>query len=158
MMTGERATSLEFAQLMSGRFRFFKRLFLELPQQLRLAYCLIRDPRVPVTNKVAFGGGMVVALMPQLGFSKRIPFLGEVDTLAISLLAIKLFIQSCPDDVVIDMEQQIIEQRSVFDDDVRRGEEIALSIFERFRGEPVQDIFGTPARDAAGAQSAEYTD
>jgi len=143
---------------MSGRFRFFKRLFLELPQQLRLAYCLIRDPRVLATNKAAFGGGIVLALMPQLGISKRIPFLGEVDTLAISLLATKLFIQSCPDDVVIDVEQQIIEQRSIFDDDVRRGEEIALSIFGRFRGEPVHDIYGTSMRDTASTQSAEYTE
>jgi uncharacterized membrane protein YkvA (DUF1232 family) len=143
---------------MLGRFRFFKRLFLELPQQLRLAYCLIRDPRVPATTKAAFGGGIVLSLLPQVGIPKRIPFLGEIDTLAIALLATKLFIQSCPDDVVIDVEQQIIEQRSVFDDDVRRGEGIALSLFGRFRGEPVHDIFGTAARDAASTHSAEYTE
>ena len=140
---------------MLGRFRFFRRLFLELPQQLRLAYCLMRDSRVPKTTKAAFGGGIALSLLPQVTVPKRIPFLGEIDTLAIALLATKLFIQSCPDEVVIDIEQQIIEQRSVFDDDVRHGEDIALSIFGRFRGEPVHDVFGIAARDAATTQSGQ---
>jgi hypothetical protein len=143
---------------MLGRFRFFRRLFIELPQQLRLAYCLIRDPRVPATHKAAFGGGLVISLLPQVSTPKRIPLLGDIDSLALALLATRLFIQSCPDEVVIDLEQQIIEQRSVFDADVRHGEDIVLSVIGRFRGETEHDVFGIAARDAATAPAAGYAE
>jgi hypothetical protein len=52
--------------------------------------------------------------------------------LALSLLALRLFIAACPDDVVADIEQQILEGRSVFDEDLRNGERIATMVSRRF--------------------------
>ena len=135
-----------------GKFRFFKRLFFELPKQLRLAYCLIRDPRVPTYIKVAFGGGLGVLLSPVVNFPEMIPFVGELDAAAVTLIATKLFIKACPDDVIIDLEQQIIEQRSVFDDDVRRGEKIATLIASKFRSDSDHDVLGSAAREKSKAE------
>ena len=38
-----------------SRLRSAKRLLVDLPRQLRLAYCLMRDHRVPRYTKAAFG-------------------------------------------------------------------------------------------------------
>ncbi len=119
---------------MLARLRFFKRLVIDLPRQLRLGYCLMRDPRVPGKIKVAFGGGLGILLAPRTRLPKSLPMLGELDSVLILILALRLFIAACPDDVVLDVEQAIIEQRSVFDDDLRRGAAVATSLYARVRG------------------------
>jgi uncharacterized membrane protein YkvA (DUF1232 family) len=117
---------------MLNRLRFFKRLAVDLPRQMRLAYCLMRDARVPVRSKLAFGAGIAVIVTPFVDLPAAIPVIGELDMLALSLLALRLFIAACPDDVVADIEQQILEGRSVFDEDLHGGERIATMIARRF--------------------------
>ncbi len=117
---------------MLNRLRFFKRLAVDLPRQVRLAYCLMRDARVPARIKIAFGAGIGVIVTPFIDLPAAIPVVGELDMLALSLLALRLFIAACPDDVVADIEQQILEGRSVFDEDLRGGERIATMIARRF--------------------------
>ena len=117
---------------MLNRLRFFKRLAVDLPRQMRLAYCLMRDARVPVRTRLAFGAGIAVIVTPFIDLPAAIPVVGELDMLALSLLALRLFIAACPDDVVADIEQQILEGRSVFDEDLRGGERIATMIARRF--------------------------
>jgi uncharacterized membrane protein YkvA (DUF1232 family) len=117
---------------MLNRLRFLKRLAIDLPRQARLAYCLMRDARVPMRTKIAFGAGIAVIVTPFVDLPAAIPVVGELDMVALSLLAMRLFIAACPDDVVIDVEQQILEGRSVFDEDLRSGERIASMISRRF--------------------------
>lgn len=117
---------------MLNRLRFLKRLALDLPRQARLAYCLMRDARVPARTKIAFGAGIAVIVTPFVDLPAAIPVIGELDMVALSLLALRLFIAACPDDVVIDVEQQILEGRSVFDEDLRNGERIATMLSRRF--------------------------
>jgi len=117
---------------MLSRLRWFKRLVTDLPQQLRLAYCLFRDPRVPVPTKAAFAAGMGIIVTPFVNLPDMLPLVGELDMLALSLLALKLFISASPPEVVAEQEQLIIERRSRFDDDVRKGERIATALLERF--------------------------
>ncbi len=118
---------------MLNRLRFFKRLAVDLPRQVRLAYCLMRDPRVPVRTKLAFGAGIGLIVTPFIDLPAAIPVVGELDMVALSLLALRLFIAACPDDVVIDVQQQILEGRSRFDEDLRSGERVATAIARRFQ-------------------------
>lgn len=124
---------------MLSRIRFLKRLVRDLPQQVRLAYCLMRDPRVPAYTKLAFAGGLGALLSPWINIPEVIPGLGELDALAVTLLGLRLFIAVCPDAAVIEQEQLIIEQRSRFDDDVRAGERIALMLARRFHSQSVEN-------------------
>jgi uncharacterized membrane protein YkvA (DUF1232 family) len=140
---------------MLNRLRFFKRLAVDLPRQVRLAYCLMRDARVPVRSKVAFGAGIAVIVTPFVDLPAAIPVVGEIDMLALSLLALRLFIASCPDDVVADIEQQILEGRSVFDDDLRGGERIASMIARRFDHD--DDASDTSIDSEPAARPAEQT-
>lgn len=118
---------------MLTRLRFLKRLSLDLPRQARLAYCLMRDPRVPRYTKAAFAGGLALIVSPFVDLPAAIPVVGELDVLALTLLALRLFIAASPDDVAADIEQQILERRSRFDEDLRNGERVATALASRFR-------------------------
>ena len=118
---------------MGRRVRWAKQLIFDLPRQLRLAYCLFRDDRVPVYVKGAFAAALGVIALPIVDIPAAIPFVGELDMLALTLLAVRLFIAACPRYVVADQERLILERHSRFDEDVRRGEHIALLIYRRLR-------------------------
>jgi uncharacterized membrane protein YkvA (DUF1232 family) len=118
---------------MLRRVRFLKRFAVDLPRQARLAYCLIRDPRVSLRTKIAFGAAIGVIVTPFVDLPAAIPVVGELDMLALSLLAVRLFIAACPDDAVVDVQQQILEGRSVFDEELHKGERIATAIARRFQ-------------------------
>lgn len=138
---------------MGRRVRWARTLLFELPRQLRLAYCLFRDDRVPVYVKGAFAAALGVIALPMVNLPKQIPVVGELDTLALTLLAVRLFIAACPRYVVSDQERLIMERRSRFDDDVRRGERVALLIYRRLRPEDRHDYNGTAP--AAGSMATQ---
>ena len=128
---------------MALRARWAKQLLFDLPRQLRLAYCLFRDERVPLYVKGAFAAGLGVIALPVVDIPAVIPFVGELDVLALTLLAIRLFIAACPRWVVAEQERLIQERRSRFDEDVRRGERVALMIYRRARREDEVGLEGT---------------
>ncbi len=148
---------------MLSRVRLVKRLFRDLPQYGKLAYCLVRDDRVPARNKAIFGAALVIGLNPFINLPEVIPVVGELDALAITLLALRLFISSCPAVYVEEHKQLLVEQRSRFDEDLRSGEGTASRLFERLRrqdsGGPagttptVVDV--TPASPAATADESD---
>ena len=127
---------------MFSRLRWFKNLFHDLPRQLRLAYCLVRDPRVPIGPKAAVLAVLGLAATPVVDLPEGIPFIGEIDLLAVTMVALRVFIAVSPPEVVTEQERLIAERRSRFDDDVRAGERLALFIWHRMR----------PAHDADAAE------
>jgi uncharacterized membrane protein YkvA (DUF1232 family) len=141
---------------MMKRLRAGKQLLVDLPRRLRLAYCLMRDPRVPPYVKIAFVGALVLIATPMVDLPEAIPVIGEIDVLALTALSVRLFIAACPRYVVEEQERLILERRSRFDEDVRRGERIALMLYHRFRHHDDADVYTTPAIPAdvaAGAAS-----
>ena len=137
---------------MGRRVRWAKTLLFDLPKQLRLAYCLFRDDRVPIYVKGAFAAALGVIALPMVDLPASIPFVGELDTLALTLVAVRLFIAASPRYVVAEQERLIMERHSRFDEDVRRGERIAVMIYRRLRAEDRHDYNGaTPEPAAAGA-------
>jgi uncharacterized membrane protein YkvA (DUF1232 family) len=118
---------------MMSRLRFVRRVVVDLPRQVRLAYCLMRDPRVPVTTKLMFAGALVLIATPVVDIPVALPVVGEIDAIALTLFSLRLFIAACPNYIVNQQKQLLLEQRSRFDEDVRNGERIALMLYRRFR-------------------------
>lgn len=116
---------------MIGRTRFLKRLLLDLPRNLKLAYCLWLDPRVPVRNKAALGAAIGLIVTPYINLPAWIPVVGEMDILALSLLASRLFIGAAPDYVVAEQEALIKRRESRFDRDVEAGRKVAVALSRR---------------------------
>jgi uncharacterized membrane protein YkvA (DUF1232 family) len=113
---------------MFDRLRWFKNLFHDLPRQIRLAYCLVRDPRVPIAPKAGVIAAIGLVVNPVVDLPEVIPLVGELDVLALTMLALRLFIAVCPAEVVAEQERLIAEHRSRFDEDVEAGERVALLV------------------------------
>jgi len=89
-----------------------------VPRHGKLAYCLLRDPRVPAAPKAAVLGALALIVSP-IDFPAWVPVLGELDMLALGVLAVKTFIEACPEDVRREHEQALEAGDSVFDRDFR---------------------------------------
>jgi hypothetical protein len=74
-----------------------KEVLVDVPRHGKLAYCLLRDERVPAW----------------------VPLLGELDMLALGVLAVKTFIEACPEDVRREHEEALKTGQSIFDRDFR---------------------------------------
>lgn len=136
---------------MSGRFRGLRRLVVELPRTLELAYCLAHDPRVPLRNKVALGAGLGLIVTPFVDVPAWIPVIGELDAIALTLLATHLFIAVADASVVAEQEQLIAQQRSRFDTDVVAGRRLATMLSRRFNPSRGATPAAGNAHPAAGA-------
>jgi len=95
-----------------------KEVLIEVPRHGKLAYCLLRDPRVPAAPKAAVLGALALIVSP-IDFPAWVPVLGELDMLALGVLAVKTFIEACPEDVRREHEQALEAGDSVFDRDFR---------------------------------------
>lgn len=94
-----------------------REVLLEVPRHGKLAYCLLRDERVPRAPKVALLAVLGVIVSP-FNFPKWIPVLGELDILALAILAVKTFIETSPEDVRREHEAALKAGESVFDRDL----------------------------------------
>jgi uncharacterized membrane protein YkvA (DUF1232 family) len=140
------------------RLSFLKRLFRDLPRQVKLTYCLLFDPRVPAASKVGVVAALGLIVTPFVNLPEWVPVVGEMDVLALTLLATRLFIMAAPGEVVEEHERRIKEHTSRFDIDVARGQRLAVALSHRF-GSHKQDMeFVGVAQDrpaAIGSQRSE---
>jgi uncharacterized membrane protein YkvA (DUF1232 family) len=95
-----------------------KEILVDVPRHGKLAYCLLRDDRVPAAPKAVLLGALGLIVSP-LDFPAWIPVVGELDMLALGILAVETFIAACPEDVRLEHEAAIKAKQSIFDRDVR---------------------------------------
>ena len=94
-------------------------LLVEVPRTGKLAYCLMRDRRVPLGPKLAAGAALGLIVSP-LDVPAWIPVIGDVDVLALGVLTVKVFVDACPEQVVEQHRAALQRGESVFDQDLRR--------------------------------------
>jgi uncharacterized membrane protein YkvA (DUF1232 family) len=95
-----------------------KEVLVDVPRHGKLAYCLLRDDRVPAAPKAILLGALGVIVSP-LDFPAWVPVLGELDVLALGVLAVKTFIEACPEDIRREHEEALKAGQSIFDKDYR---------------------------------------
>jgi uncharacterized membrane protein YkvA (DUF1232 family) len=93
-----------------------KEILVEVPRHGKLAYCLLRDPRVPAGPKAAVLGALALIVSP-IDFPAWIPVLGELDMFALTVLAVKTFIEACPEEIRSEHEAALKAGESIFDRD-----------------------------------------
>jgi len=98
-----------------------RRIARELPRYGKLTYCLYRDPRVPSSNKALLAAALAAIFNPLVDLPLWMPVVGEMDALALTVLAIKLFVDKAPPEVVAEHRQRIALGSSRFDQDWREG-------------------------------------
>jgi uncharacterized membrane protein YkvA (DUF1232 family) len=70
-----------------------------VPRYLKLGWLLMNDPTVSGRGKAALGGGLAYAISPIDPVPGFIPVLGQLDDLAVLLLAVRLALRSAPTEV-----------------------------------------------------------
>ena len=95
-----------------------KELLVDVPRHGKLAYCLLRDGRVPTAPKAVLLGALVLIVSP-IDLPAWVPLMGELDMLALGVLAVSTFIEACPEDVRREHEAALKAGESVFDRDFR---------------------------------------
>src|SRR5438270_10522374 len=123
---------------MLGRIKGRKRLVVDLPHQVKLVYGLLADPRVPVASKAAVGGALAFIVSP-LDLPAWVPGVGELDAIALALVAAHLFVATAPPEVVEEQEGLIRQRRSRFDVDVERGRWLAAGLARRLGIAPEEE-------------------
>jgi uncharacterized membrane protein YkvA (DUF1232 family) len=103
---------------MPSIFSRAKEVLVDIPRHGKLAYCLLRDDRVPAAPKAILLAALGVIVSP-IDFPAWIPVLGEFDMLALGILAVETFIEACPEDLRNEHQAAIKAKQSIFDRDVR---------------------------------------
>ena len=114
---------------------------LEVPRNAKLAYCLLRDDRVPAAPKAVLTSALVLVISP-IDVPGWIPVVGELDMLALAVLAVRVFIEACPEPLVKEHQAAIKRRDSIVDRDLRQlrnllrheAELAARRVFSRRRG------------------------
>ena len=101
-----------------------KEVLVDVPRHGKLAYCLLRDERVPRAPKAVLLAALGLIVSP-FDFPAWIPVLGELDMLALGILAVETFVEACPVEVRREHEALIKAGQSVWDRDVRDTVSIA---------------------------------
>lgn len=70
-----------------------------VPRYVRLGWLLMNDPTVSGRGKAALGGGLAYAISPIDPVPGFIPVLGQLDDLAVLLLAVRMALKSAPTEV-----------------------------------------------------------
>src|SRR5258708_12632608 len=99
---------------MPSVFSRAKEVLIDVPRHGKLAYCLLRDERVPAAPKAVLLGVLGVIVSP-LDFPAWIPVLGELDMLALGILAVETFLAASPQHVRRPHQAAINAQESTFD-------------------------------------------
>ena len=95
-----------------------KEVLVDVPRHGKLAYCLLRDERVPAAPKGVLLAALALIVSP-IEFPAWVPVLGELDMLALGVLAVKTFIDACPEEVRREHEEALKLGESTFDRDFR---------------------------------------
>ncbi len=72
----------------------------------RLIWALLKDPRIPASRKAILAGAAGYVLVGRDLVPDEIPVLGGIDDLAVVVLAVELFFEGIPDEI---LEEKILE-------------------------------------------------
>ena len=93
-------------------------VLIHVPRHGKLAYCLMRDERIPAAPKAVLLGALGLIVSP-LDFPAWIPVLGDLDMLALGILAVETFVAACPQEIRHEHEEALKMKQSIWDRDVR---------------------------------------
>lgn len=114
---------------------------LGLPRTVKLTYCLLRDDRVPPAPKAALLAAIGLIVSP-IDFPSWIPVLGELDMLALGVLAVRVFIEACPEPLVQEHRAALKRGDSIFDRDLGR----VLAVAREQAREALRELWGRRRR------------
>jgi uncharacterized membrane protein YkvA (DUF1232 family) len=90
------------------------------PMYARLIFALVTDERTPVGRKALLAGAAGYLLVGRDIIPDQVPLLGGLDDLVVVVLAVDLFLDGVPDELLAEKLGELGIDRGAFDDDVAR--------------------------------------
>ncbi len=90
------------------------------PQYARLMLALVVDDRTPPARKALLAGAAGYLLLGRDIIPDEIPILGGLDDLVVVVLAVDLFLDGVPDELLHEKLAELGIERSAFDQDIAR--------------------------------------
>ena len=90
------------------------------PMYGRLLWALARDPRVPTARKAVLGFAGAYIVSPIDLIPERIPFVGALDDVAVMVLAIDVFLEGLPENLLKEKLEELGIPQAELDSDLRR--------------------------------------
>ena len=90
------------------------------PVYARLLWELIRDERIPTVRKAVLGGALGYLVLGRDLLPDDIPIIGGLDDLVVVVLALDLFLDGVPDELIDEKLDDLGIDRRSFHDDVAR--------------------------------------
>jgi uncharacterized membrane protein YkvA (DUF1232 family) len=109
-------------------------LIRRLPTYIRLAWALLRDPRVPGGQKLILAGIVGYLILPIDLIPDFVPVLGQLDDIAVVLLGLDLFIRSAPQEIVDEHLSRIAQDKDQLSRDIASAERLLGDRFTTVRG------------------------
>lgn len=81
---------------------FLVRMLRSLLRTARLSWRLVRDPRTPIGHKLLLAGAVALILSPINWIPSSIPVLGQMEDLALLMLALNMFLERVPAELRIE--------------------------------------------------------
>jgi uncharacterized membrane protein YkvA (DUF1232 family) len=97
-----------------------------VPKYGRLVYCLYRDPRTPRVWKIGLGVSVAAILSPFVNVPEIVPVLGEMETVALVILAITASLRFVPESLINEHEAAIAAGTSYFHQDMNNAVKQAM--------------------------------
>ncbi len=91
-----------------------------VPTYTRLIWALVADPRVPVGHKAILAGATGYVLFGRDIIPDDIPILGGIDDLAVVVLAVEVFFDGIPDDILEEKIDELEIDREAFRRDMNQ--------------------------------------
>jgi uncharacterized membrane protein YkvA (DUF1232 family) len=90
------------------------------PVYARLMLALVADERTPMARKALLAGAAGYLVLGRDIVPDRVPILGGLDDLVVVVLAVDLFIDGIPDELLAEKLLELGIDRPAFDDDMAR--------------------------------------
>ena len=112
------------------------RLATAAPRYGRLVYCLYRDPRTPRYWKAGLGIALLVIWTPFINVPESVPVVGQMEWIALTLLAVRIAVARAPKDLVQEHERAIEAGNSIFHQDYEKARAFAIEQARSRSGRP----------------------
>jgi uncharacterized membrane protein YkvA (DUF1232 family) len=98
----------------------FMPLASRLPTYAQLIWALVIDPRIPPSRKVVLVGAAGYVILGRDLIPDGVPILGGLDDLAVVILAVEVFFDGIPDDILEEKLEELGIDREAFSRDMNQ--------------------------------------
>ena len=103
-----------------------------VPMYARLIWALVADPRIPASRKAVLAGAAGYVLLGRDLIPDEIPILGGVDDLAVVVLAVEVFFDGIPEEILVEKLRELAIDGGTFRRDMDQIKRLTPAPVRRF--------------------------